>query len=150
MKRVFFDRFGERPNSTISQIWSPDQPGLKLFALERAWMHNRSNISCIPAGVYVLTPWESPRFGEVYTFIGGSVTPFDRDVPKLAGRWGNHLHAANSWDDLNGCAAPGFKYEERSGDYYIPPPSKQALSTFREKMGYEPMVAYVRWVVGVG
>ena len=148
-KKVFFDRAKTGPNSTLSAIWSPDEDELELFGLERAWLHDRSDTSCIAAGVYAMLPWTSPTFGEVWAFVGGSVTPFKDGVPENAGRWGNLLHAANRWTDLNGCVAPGFTWgRQDGGDLWVPPPSKKALQAFRDIMGYEPLVAYVRWRVG--
>ena len=150
MKRIKINREQAGPNSTISRISSPAEPGLALYGRERAWLHDRSNVSCIPAGVYTLVPWTSPRFGDVWSFVGGSVTPFSEDSPTSAGRWGCLMHAANRWGDLNGCLAPGRiwgKDQNSPGDFWLPPPSKAALNEFTTIMGYEALVAYVQWNV---
>ena len=149
MKRVHFDRMDQSDNAILSRIWSPDVPELDLWAIERQWNHNRSDISCVPAGVYGLVPWTSGSFGEVYTLVGGSVTPIKADSPKHAGRWGNHLHPANYWHQLLGCVAPGMRRGEAEGDLCVWS-SKAALADFRRKMGYEPLVAYIAWKVGGG
>jgi hypothetical protein len=146
MKRVYFDRHDQSKNATLARVWSPDADNLALHALERRWLHNRSNTSCIPAGVYALVPWTSPNFGAVWAFVGGTVTPIKEDCPKDAGRWGNLVHAANYWRQLKGCAALGLNPGEKDGDLCVWN-SKPALARFREVMGYEPLVAYVRWSV---
>jgi len=148
MKRVFFKRIEQSANAILSTISSPDVPELSLFALERQWNHNRSDISCIPAGVYGLLPWKSAGHGEVYTFVGGTVTPIQADSPAHAGRWGNHMHPANYWHHLLGCVAPGMRRGEKDGDLCVWS-SKDALEDFKKKMGYEPLVAYVSWEVPV-
>ena len=144
MKRIYIERDAASENAILSSISSPDEPGLRLSGLERGWRHNRSNISCIPDGVYALLPWTSPKYGEVYTFCGGTVTPVQEDVPNHAGRWGNLIHPANYWNQLEGCLALGMTRGENDGDLCVWS-SKQACGVFRETMGYEPMIAYVSW-----
>ena len=146
MKRVFFDRSGSSRNATLSRVHSPDADDLSLTGLERSWLSNRSDVSCIPAGVYALLPWASPRYGEVWAFCGGSVTPMAEDSPAHAGRWGCLVHPANYWEQLQGCLALGKSTGEKEGDLCVWS-SRRACDEFREIMGYEPLVAYVRWVV---
>lgn len=130
----------------MSAIHSPDVADLEIFGLERAWLADRSNVSCIPAGVYSLIPWESPAHGAVWAFVGGSVTPFKDDVPTRAGRWGCLIHPANYPRQLNGCLAPGMRRGEQDGELAVWS-SRDALGTFNRLMGYEPLVAYVNWKV---
>ena len=146
MKRVYFDRHTIRPNSIGSRIWSPDAPELELHGLERVDLANAANESCIPTGVYQLAPWKSPKFGEVYTFVGGCVSPEEDAVPSNASRFACHLHAANYWYDLNGCTAPGMSGGENKGECVVWR-SRDALSRFRDLLGYEPLLAYVRYRV---
>ena len=147
MKRVFFDRTQASKNAVISNVYSPDVKDLKLFGLERSWVHNRSNISCIPTGVYTLLPWDSPRYGHVWAFCGGTVTPFSNDSPSYAGRWGCLIHPANYWNQLEGCLALGQNTGEKNNDLCVWS-SRKACDDFQELLGYEPLVAYIRWVVG--
>lgn len=71
----------------------------KSVSLERGWLNNQNNISCIPEGVYDLVLEYSPRFRKDLWEIKG--------VP---GRSECKFHAANYWWQLNGCIALG-KYE---------------------------------------
>lgn len=107
MIRIYQDRIEQSEDACLSRIHS-DDVDLDIFGLERRWQGNRSNISCIPAGVYTLVPWASPKFGNVLAYVGGTVSPYQDDVPEHAGRWGCLVHPANYWKDLEGCTAPGM------------------------------------------
>lgn len=39
------------------------------FSLELPWKDNASNVSCIPTGSYIIEPFKSARFGEVYLVL---------------------------------------------------------------------------------
>ncbi len=67
-------------------------------SLERGWLNNQRNISCIPAGKYPLRLEWSPRFQKDLWEIF--------DVPN---RSECKFHAANFVRQLNGCIALGTK-----------------------------------------
>ena len=71
----------------------------KSVSLERGWVNNQNNISCIPEGVYDLVLEWSPRFKTDLWEIKG-----------VQNRSECKFHAANYWWQLNGCIALG-KYE---------------------------------------
>ncbi|WFS64018.1 DUF5675 family protein [Pseudodesulfovibrio thermohalotolerans] len=78
--------------------------GKRLYTAELPWRDNRSNLSCIPCGTYIVVPHLSRRFGRVYHVL---------DVP---GRSAILLHsgnyAGNSEMGLkthsHGCILPGL------------------------------------------
>ena len=144
MKTLRIDRTKESANATLSKITSVDVPGLELWGLERKWQGNRSNISCVPDGTYALVPWTSPKYGDVWSLTGGTVTPHADDSPHLAARWGCLIHPANYWDQLQGCLAPGQSSGEHKGDLCVWS-SKAALAELKAALGYELHVAYIRW-----
>jgi len=146
MKRLYIDRIDNSASATLSRIWSPDAL-FKLFGLERRWLHNRSNVSCIPPGVYAIVEWKSPHFGDVWTFVGGTVTPFATDVPRNAGRHNNHIHGGNYWTDLEGCLAPGLRRGVKDGELCVWS-SQDALTVLKDALGPPPHVAYVRCELG--
>ena len=47
---------------------------LKLYGMEQPWRNNKSSISCIPDGQYILVPHESGRYGNTRAFVGGTVS----------------------------------------------------------------------------
>ena len=65
------------------------------FTLERPWLGNKRNVSCIPPGMYECVRESHEKLGQVLRVNG---------VPKRAGIL---VHAANYVDQLQGCIAPG-------------------------------------------
>lgn len=97
MPRLKLVRFGSTPfgtfgrmvfNDNIADVWS-------CFTVERPWAQNRPTFSCIPAGLYPLTLYDSPRHGRVYLL---------QNVPQRANI---EIHIANVSSELEGCIAPG-------------------------------------------
>jgi hypothetical protein len=70
---------------------------LRLFTVELPWRDNATDVSCIPAGRYLIRKTYSPRFKRRMVLI--------EDVP--GPRLGCRVHAANFPHQLNGCIAPG-------------------------------------------
>ena len=81
--------------------------GRELHVLERPWRNNKPFDSCIPDGVYLVKPYESPRFGSVYILSGGTVSKFKS--PKHE-RYGILFHPANYARQLAGCLACGLSW----------------------------------------
>lgn len=81
--------------------------GAVAFALtlERPWMDNLRNLSCIPPGHYKCQRVRSPKFGNTFEV---------QDVP---GRTHVLFHSGNTIDDTRGCILVG---EEFSGTWDKP------------------------------
>lgn len=62
--------------------------------IEKPWLHNKQNVSCIPAGTYTIAPVNSPKFGLTY------------EVKDVIGRSHILFHKANKASELQGCIAP--------------------------------------------
>ncbi|MCR4288580.1 MAG: DUF5675 family protein [Deltaproteobacteria bacterium] len=75
--------------------------GLTPFAvtLERQWLDNAPNISCIPNGTYTCKRVNSPRFGETFEVM---------DVPNRS-----HIlfHKGNTENATQGCILVGEQFE---------------------------------------
>ena len=103
-------RFWQDINQTSGNCTVLDPAGFPLMSalsLERGWILNVSNISCIPIGEYdVVLEWSS-KFGKYLWEIKG--------VP---GRTECKFHAANYWMQLNGCIALGREPKDINGDGY--------------------------------
>lgn len=96
-------------------------------SLERGWLNNRKNVSCIPAGIYKLKLEWSPRFQkdlwEIY------------DVPN---RRECKFHAANFSRQLNGCIALGQKRADLDNDDLLDiTNSRNTMKKFHSAMGTE-------------
>lgn len=68
----------------------------KAHTLERAWLQNKNNVSCVPAGRYPIEYEYSARFGKKLWELKG-----------VTSRAEVKFHAANFWYNLEGCIALG-------------------------------------------
>lgn len=66
------------------------------WTIERPWLDNRSNVSCIPVGEYEMVRVNSPRFG-----------PDTWEVADVPGRTHILIHTANWAKDIEGCIGFG-------------------------------------------
>ncbi len=94
-------------SGTCTVIGDDNFPLFTSLSLERGWRGNQSNVSCIPIGTYTVELEHSPRFGKLLWEI--------KDVPN---RSECKFHAANYWNQLNGCIALGLKYKKINSDNY--------------------------------
>ena len=68
------------------------------LTLERPWLDNQTNISCIPAGTYLCKRVDSPRFGDTF------------EVTNVPGRTHILFHKGNIADDTHGCIIAGEEF----------------------------------------
>lgn len=98
-------------------------PWLKL--IELSWRNNQNDISCIPEGVYICQPYNSPTKGDVY----------------LLGNTGSRkmieMHPANFASELLGCLAPGMDFGKLNGQIAVLD-SVKALNLIKTKTNYQP------------
>lgn len=73
MKTLHLER-NPNPAQTDGILTMPS--GREFYTLEQAWRNNRPFDSCIPDGVYLIEPYKSPKFGDVYILSGGTVSKF--------------------------------------------------------------------------
>lgn len=93
MKRVIIQR-----NLKAPQMFGVLTVGsLRLFTVERPWLDNQNNVSCIPADVYICKWTKSPRMKR-YTY---EIT----NVPK---RSGIRIHSGNFPYQFLGCIGLGL------------------------------------------
>lgn len=107
------------------------------FTVERPWLDNAPNVSCIPAGEYRMVRTTTGRtmpdkyIGDTFEVV---------DVP---GRSQIKFHVANRPSELQGCIAPNMSvhFTTMSGAY-----SKDATEKFMDAMsGSEEAIFLVRW-----
>ena len=68
--------------------------------IERPWLDNIPFMSCIPAGQYKVYPHVSPKFGNCFIVVGGTVGKYTGERTHIL------FHAANVPKQLAGCIAP--------------------------------------------
>ena len=122
IKKVILQRVWMDDNqSTGSLIVLDDfrQPIYISPCIERGDRNNEQNVSNVPTGTYPLVWESSPKFGMVWEL---------KDVPN---RSECKIHAANMWNQINGCIAPGTYLGEINDDgYYDTLSSGDALKRF--------------------
>lgn len=64
MKTVYLCRFSTSDQGTQGILASED--GFFCKTLELPWKDNKRNISCIPAGEYIVKIRKSPKYGTIY------------------------------------------------------------------------------------
>lgn len=90
-----------RMDCTIGVLTLPadgDLEGKQLYTLERPWLNNKPNISCIPPGFYAVKYLEKSASGRYRRCW---------HVQEVSGRSGILIHAGNYVEDTLGCILPG-------------------------------------------
>ena len=87
-------RFGLFKDRTIGRLI---YEGDVFYTVERPWLDNQQNISCIPTGTYQLGRVNSPKFG-----------PRTWEIQDVPNRSNILLHAGNTQNDVSGCLAVGL------------------------------------------
>jgi len=104
--------------------------------LERPWLLNRRNLSCIPSGRYVCRRVESPRFGPTF------------EVTDVPGRTHILFHKGNLDSDSEGCILVGERFDHLRGK----PGILDSRHGFEELLlrlaGEDRFELIVRWIPG--
>ena len=129
---IVLQRFAYHPSGTLGVLTLGD---LRLFSIERPWLNNERNESCIPEGEYDLVWQQSPRFGMCYEVV---------NVPE---RSRILFHVANYASDVEGCIGLGLSLME---DRVAVASSRNAIKKFHAKtdkarcrltVGFAPLAA---------
>jgi len=88
--------------------------GIVYKTIEQKWRGNTPFVSCIPAGVYELIPWNSRRYGHCFVAVNELLNVF---FSKLSpnrtgkGRYKNiFFHRGNYPKNFEGCGGVGERY----------------------------------------
>ena len=92
-------------------------PSFTLYTAEQPWRDNEPYKSCVPAGVYELVKFNSPKYGATF-----ALKNHDLDVGVFEGeakRFACVIHAANWPKQLQGCVAVGLDSIVLSGELAV-------------------------------
>lgn len=119
MRIVRIERY-YHPAGTIGRMFAE---GAIFSTVERPWLDNEPFISCIPEGAYIVEPYSSAKYPDVYEI---------KDVPDRT-----HIlfHAANYPTDVEGCVGVGAKSHDRT---LMVTHSRDAMERFKTLMGQDP------------
>jgi len=97
MAEIVMERFLYHPDGTLGVIRLDEVAGraADFWTIERPWLDNQPNVSCVPEGSYSLIWRESPRFGWTWML---------EDVPD---RTYILIHAGNFPRNFQGCIGLG-------------------------------------------
>ncbi len=73
------------------------------MTLERRWLNNKPDESCIPVGEYLCKRYSSPKYSNTFEVTG------------VTGRTGILLHKGNLLGDSHGCIILGESFERING-----------------------------------
>ena len=118
---VYLERFAYLESGTVGRVLAGDW---ECYSIERPWLNNRPNVSCIPEGDYTCQPFSGNRFKDVVQIM---------DVP---GRTFILFHTANWPHEVEGCIGVGnyFVSDARNPAVYN---SKDTLAEFFDVAGKE-------------
>ena len=110
MKTIKIDRYFQNDKQSLGICSVFDENSKPLFSgisLERGWLNNERNISCVPKGTYTVIYEYSPRFNCYLWELKG-----------VEGRSECKFHSANYWHQLNGCISLGSSIADIDNDGY--------------------------------
>lgn len=132
MKALTLKRISTNGHATFGVLIQDTEPF--ALTLERAWLGNHRNVSCIPAGVYTCGRVISSRFGETFEIL---------DVP---GRSNILFHKGNIPGDTAGCILVAERFEKLAGKAAILS-SADGYGEFMERMeGVDEFSLTIIWV----
>tara|TARA_R110000772_G_scaffold107347_1_gene209673 strand:+ start:294 stop:716 length:423 start_codon:yes stop_codon:yes gene_type:complete len=136
MKIVIIQRFSSDEFETLGTATLLDENLNPIFAamsLERGWLDNKPNESCVPEGKYKCVLEYSPRFNKDLWEL--------KDVPN---RSECKFHTSNYWDELNGCIALGYTAENIGKDYRLDVTnSRNTMDTFERLLKDEKEIIVI-------
>ncbi len=104
---------------TLSQF---DSGQFICFTLERPWLDNQKDVSCIPSGAYLCSRYTSPHHGSTFIING------------VEGRDSILFHKGNFVTDSKGCVLVGIGVELVEEEQLILNSSALAFKRFMERL----------------
>lgn len=124
--RLRLVRFAHTPAfGVFGRLFFPEETGMRsLYTVEREWLGNIANISCIPEGVYQLKKSIFNSVSDPYSCMELCNVP-KRSLIKV--------HIANRAKELRGCIGLGLLLGTYQGDWCVAH-SKAAMTLFMDAM----------------
>lgn len=104
MRTGILVRHSHEPKQTLGvfTILKTDGDIMVAKTLERPWLNNASNVSCIPPNAYLCKYTRSPRLSAI---TGRDF--FTYELMNVPDRAGIRIHSFNYWFEGQGCIAAG-------------------------------------------
>lgn len=139
--QITLTRHAYLPDCTLGTL---SVGSLLLQTIERPWIKNPEgqggmpDESCVPDGTYVVSPYSSAKFPNVFQLVSYPCGVFEHTIPQ-GQKWGRThvlIHAANRAKELNGCIAVGMRAWISEGEHAVLE-SRKALEQLRQVLGNE-------------
>jgi hypothetical protein len=101
------------PTETLGSMYNPTGE-LICKTLELPWKDNKSNLSCIPEGIYTVRKMR-PGFGRDYGYFRFMTVP-GRTVNRVLGMSTILIHPITYVKDLLGCIGVGSRFADLNKD----------------------------------
>lgn len=133
MKLIIQRDYKANPKVIFNKLFLPNNGHFpNIYGIERPWLNNQRNISCIPAGIYNCIPHISPSKGK--TWLVDNVPNRDNILFAHSGNFACKVTLQNKVyePDTDGCLIFGYGIEEN-----IPmiTESKLAISWLQKRIG---------------
>ncbi len=93
----------------VLQIFDDTDKVFEAKTLELPWLNNQQNISCIPAGSYLMKKRQSPKYKNHFHIL-------ELDGSEVKGRNYILIHHGNFKRDIRGCILVGIAHTDIDGD----------------------------------
>ena len=101
MKRIVLTRINEGHKACTLGVMTYENQFF-LTTLERPWLDNKNNVSCIPKGVYKCVRWKSAKYANAW------------HVQNVPSREAILIHVGNFPKDTEGCILVGTEFGKDS------------------------------------
>lgn len=137
MKEAQIIRGKSTDQGTPGKFWTEV---FECFSLELPWKDNKPDVSCIPAGEYLVVPYTSSHLGKIYKICD---VPGRTDERIHVGNWAGDASMGYKSDSL-GCIFLGLGNKDLDGQMAVNS-SKAALEKLKEVMNYEAFKLKIVW-----
>lgn len=116
---MILKRFLQTDNFTAGTI---EFNGEIYYTLERPWLKNASNVSCVPHGLYEVVPYSSAKYPDAY------------HIKNVLDRTHILIHSGNFVRHTQGCVLIGKGFNIDKGEAMVTS-SRDAMDELREYIG---------------
>lgn len=86
--------------------------------MEQPWNDNAPFVSCVPAGIYTLVPFDSQKYGKTFALYNPELNVHVQQTTNKNDRFAClFVHAANETTELKGCVAAGMSLGFADSDH---------------------------------
>ena len=122
------------------------------YTVEKPWKDNERFISCVPDGKYILTRYDSDRYGDTFCLVNPDNDVYMHDTGR--GRYACLVHTANFASDVMGCIGLGESLassynNDISDNSWMVTRSKDTVNKFLDMFSrVDEIPLTINWTIG--